>query len=710
MKSTINVTIAVILLIAVTVALAAVPQTINYQGYLKDAAGAPVSTATSMTFSLYSSTSGAGAVWNSNQGGLPDGTRVSVTPVNGVYSVELGVTPQPALPAFDRTYWLGVAAGADPEMRPLQPLSSSPYALRAAVAEDVRIQAGKYMYTANGSVFNQYRSPSCSCDADPNVADCLSRNYTNVDLGPVCYDVYDGGGYVDPDLGYVPNYYSLQFARSDAPPLLEIGKYGGIGINTTPSTVELDVNGTVRATQFFGNVNGNATNVTGVVGTNNGGTGITSQPTTAGQFLRSSAAGSWGVSTILLSDIPDLSSRYAAVTSIAPPQQFLRGNTISTVDSTGTVGQYTSITIGTDGMPVISYHDYTNGTLKVAKCANAACSGAAVISTVDSVGNLGTSYSSITIGTDGMPVISYNAAGVLRMAKCANAACSGTATITTVDNGGGTYVGEYSSITIGTDGLPVISYYDYTNSDLKVAKCVNATCSGKATITTVDSIGSVGIFTSIAIATDGLPVISYYTNGDLNVAKCINVACSGSSTINTVDSIGTVGSDTSITIGTDGFPVISYYDLTNHHLKVVKCENAACSGAATITTVDNIGSVGLSTAITIGTDGIPRFLTSSPAAGSWSAAAATPTMAPSANLRPLDFPAAVATATTVVSGTCAPATPSRPQRRYLPCSAQYIPTPCRSPACHQPMWAAASAATTSAPHLPLRPTPGALAG
>ena len=50
----------------------------------------------------------------------------------------------------------------------------------------------------------------------------------------------------------------------------------------------------------------------------------------------------------------------------------------------------------------------------------------------------------------------------------------------------------YTSITIGTDGLPVISYFDDTNDDLKVAKCGNAACSSGNTLTTVDSGGTVG--------------------------------------------------------------------------------------------------------------------------------------------------------------------------------------------------------------------------
>jgi hypothetical protein len=38
------------------------------------------------------------------------------------------------------------------------------------------------------------------------------------------------------------------------------------------------------------------------------------------------------------------------------------------------------------------------------------------------------------------------------------------------------FVGEFPSIAIGADGLPVIAYRDLTNADLKAAKCANVFC------------------------------------------------------------------------------------------------------------------------------------------------------------------------------------------------------------------------------------------
>jgi hypothetical protein len=102
-------------------------------------------------------------------------------------------------------------------------------------------------------------------------------------------------------------------------------------------------------------------------------------------------------------------------------------------------------------------------------------------------------------------------------------ACS-SATTSTLDSTDD--VGQHTSITIGSDGLGLISYYDYTNRDLKVAHCSNAACSS-ATTSTLDSTGDVGQYTSITIGPDGLGLIGYYdlTNEDLKAAHCSNVLC-----------------------------------------------------------------------------------------------------------------------------------------------------------------------------------------
>ena len=251
----------------------------------------------------------------------------------------------------------------------------------------------------------------------------------------------------------------------------------------------------------------------------------------------------------------DISSLLAPITPSLPVS----------IDSVGNVGYFTSITIGTNGNPIISYYDSSNLDLKVAACHNPTCT-TSTNTTIDSTGDVG-SYTSITIGTNGNPIISYldGTNFDLKVAACTNATCT-SSTNTTIDNAGS--VGYHTSITIGTNGNPIISYRDLTNGDLKVAACTNPTCT-TSTTTTIDSAGNVGEYTSITIGTNGTPIISYNdaTNSNLKVAACNNPTCT-TSTNTTIDSDGDVGSSSSIAIGINGNPIISYYDSTNGELKV----------------------------------------------------------------------------------------------------------------------------------------------
>jgi hypothetical protein len=130
---------------------------------------------------------------------------------------------------------------------------------------------------------------------------------------------------------------------------------------------------------------------------------------------------------------------------------------------------------------------------------------------------------------------------------------------------------------VGTDGLGLISYYDVTNTDLKVVHCTKTDCSTYDTPVTLDSTGDVGQYTSVTVGADGMGLIGYYdyTNKDLKVAHCSNTACS-LATYTTVDSGGDVGYYPSVTVSGDGLGLISYLDYTNHDLKVAHCSNRFC--------------------------------------------------------------------------------------------------------------------------------------
>lgn len=284
------------------------------------------------------------------------------------------------------------------------------------------------------------------------------------------------------------------------------------------------------------------------------------------------------------------------------------GNTLTTVDSTNDAGYYPSIAVPADGLPVISYEEGSAFDIKFVKCGNASCSSGNTLSTIDSPNNVA-GRTSIAIGNDGYPVITYNdnSTSSLMVAKCSSATCASGVTITTVDSTIGTSADGISSIAVpSSDGFPIISYYDTASDNLKVVKCGNASCSSGNTITTLDSAGNTGADSFILAPPDDRPIISYWdvTNGDLKLARCADASCTSASLV-TVVSAGSNGQNTSMALSDDGFPIIAHLDGTNGDLKIAKCADASCSSGTTITTVDTGGFMTNDTSIAIPNDGLP---------------------------------------------------------------------------------------------------------
>ena len=281
------------------------------------------------------------------------------------------------------------------------------------------------------------------------------------------------------------------------------------------------------------------------------------------------------------------------------------GNVINTIENLA--GFQPSIAIGTDGNPVISYYDITNDNLKVSHCGNASCSSGNTITTVDNAELVGT-FNSIAIGADGNPVVSYydqfNTG--LKILHCGNISCTSGNTATGVNNLND--IGTFTSIAIGADGNPVVSYYFETDTALRVLHCGNVSCTSGNNASTFDNSGSVGTYTSIAIGADDLPVISYYdfTNSDLRVLHCGNVSCTSGNIITQLTTTSSDGKNTSIAIGANGFPVISYTgSSTNGFLNLLYCGNALCNSGNTIISIDDSDTGLQGTSIAIGANGFP---------------------------------------------------------------------------------------------------------
>ena len=119
--------VVIILMLAAATIAAAVPETMSYQGVLRDDAGAVVpDDAYAMVFTLYDAEFGGNSVWTEPQ---------TVDVVDGIFSVILGeFTPLSA--SFDQQYWLEIEVATN-TLSPRVKLASAPYALRAAVADSI---------------------------------------------------------------------------------------------------------------------------------------------------------------------------------------------------------------------------------------------------------------------------------------------------------------------------------------------------------------------------------------------------------------------------------------------------------------------------------------------------------------------------------------------------------------------------------------------
>ncbi len=197
----------------------------------------------------------------------------------------------------------------------------------------------------------------------------------------------------------------------------------------------------------------------------------------------------------------------------------------TTVDN-GTVTNSSSITLAITGYPIISYRE--SSSLKVAYCQNNDCT-SRLIYTIDSSVNAGM-YSSITIGSDTFPIISYydSTTKDLKVAHCISTICSASTTYslwTWEDSG------RYNSIIIGSDGLPIIAFNTTVSTTdtgyLFVVHCSSVACDTWKQVELANETNNTGMYTSIAVGMDGLPIISYYNdnNGDVEVIHCANTLC-----------------------------------------------------------------------------------------------------------------------------------------------------------------------------------------
>ncbi len=132
-----------------SIANAAVPRLINYQGKLTDASGAPLNGTYTVTFRIYDAESGPGTIgWEETY----DNLEVK----KGVFSVLLGSKTNFNTLTFNGQYYLGIKVGDDAFMEPRQKITSAAYAISAEKAE--RAEAVTGAVSATGGLVIETRT------------------------------------------------------------------------------------------------------------------------------------------------------------------------------------------------------------------------------------------------------------------------------------------------------------------------------------------------------------------------------------------------------------------------------------------------------------------------------------------------------------------------------------------------------------------------
>ena len=285
----------------------------------------------------------------------------------------------------------------------------------------------------------------------------------------------------------------------------------------------------------------------------------------------------------------------------------VEGNTITSPDSAGDVGQYSSLRIDASGNPVVSYYDATNGDLKVLHCGNAACTVGNTITLPDTEGNVG-EYTSLVLDSSGNPVISYEGALGLAVLHCGNPNCTSGNVITPLDElqfdpedrcGGG---GGPSSIVLDAVGNPVVTFLGsesylegntcFSEDVLRLLHCGDPNCTSGNSVATVAGppvrrgfLSEVLSSTSLALDGVGNPVVAFLnapaagedSSGGLRVLHCGDPGCTSGNTIASPDAEGDA-SFPSLAIDSSGNPVVSY----GTSLRILRCGNPTCTSANTI--------------------------------------------------------------------------------------------------------------------------------
>ncbi len=196
---------------------------------------------------------------------------------------------------------------------------------------------------------------------------------------------------------------------------------------------------------------------------------------------------------------------------------------IVTVDSSD-LDYPSDLELGSDGSVGMVYAkmntDISRSELMYLKCSDTMCS-EFNRNIVDELGSsLHDSLFALTLDSEDIPYIAYvdQSTDRLKYIKCSNTECSGVEHTPYVLGESGSVINNRPDLIIDSLGNPFISYYEEDGYDLSVIHCDNPDCSGdQNNIFTIDSSDDVGKYPSIVLNQYDIPLISYYDMTNRNL-------------------------------------------------------------------------------------------------------------------------------------------------------------------------------------------------
>ena len=198
----------------------------------------------------------------------------------------------------------------------------------------------------------------------------------------------------------------------------------------------------------------------------------------------------------------------------------------------------------------------------------------------------------IATKADGNPVITYvddEGTDALHMISCAEPTCTVSVSEFTIDDPV-TALGPWTSVAVGSDGKPVVAYTDEVLSTLKIAICTNIFCASSV-ISDMDPGGHVSGSAPMVIPPGAYPLVAYLdtSTNDLKIAACHDATCVAASVSRRVITTShNVNHFIRAALDFDGNPVIAY-TTTSGEIYLVKCNDAACTTNANPVLIDTVG-------------------------------------------------------------------------------------------------------------------------